>query len=123
MVRLVENLALEEPAWKVNAVAPGFVATRSTTRRSRPARSRRRVPRRDGSRLEEAVPPKAAAALVAFLLSDESQGISGRLISAVWDDWRTKASARFCEKTTPSVASAASIVSSSTPPVRVRLTT
>src|SRR5439155_2411355 len=27
IVRLVENLALEEPGWKVNAVAPGFVAT------------------------------------------------------------------------------------------------
>jgi 3-oxoacyl-[acyl-carrier protein] reductase len=29
-----------------------------------------------------------AAELVAFLASDKSDHISGRLISAVWDDWK-----------------------------------
>jgi len=32
-------------------------------------------------------PPEKAAALAVFLASDESKGLTGRLISAVWDDW------------------------------------
>jgi NAD(P)-dependent dehydrogenase (short-subunit alcohol dehydrogenase family) len=90
--RLVENLALEEPGWKVNAVAPGFVATKihDPTLAAGPelAGEYHDETRR---RLEEAAPPEAAAALVAFLLGPESEGISGRLISAVWDDWRDEA--------------------------------
>jgi hypothetical protein len=35
------------------------------------------------------VPPEQAAALAVFLASDESDGLSGRLISAVWDDWQS----------------------------------
>jgi NAD(P)-dependent dehydrogenase (short-subunit alcohol dehydrogenase family) len=89
IVRLVENLALEEPEWKVNAVAPGFVATRIHDS-TRAAGAELAGPYHDETlrRLNEAVPPEEAAALVAFLLSNESRGISGRLISAVWDDWR-----------------------------------
>ena len=89
IVRLVENLALEEQAWKVNAVAPGFVAT-GIHERTLAAGAELAGPYFDETRrqLDEAVPPTAASALVAFLLSDESRGISGRLISAVWDDWR-----------------------------------
>jgi NAD(P)-dependent dehydrogenase (short-subunit alcohol dehydrogenase family) len=88
IVRLVENLATEEPAWKVNAVAPGFVATaihEATLQAGADAagpyfdETRRRV--------DEAVPPGRASALVAFLLGPESNGISGRLISAPWDAW------------------------------------
>lgn len=32
---------------------------------------------------------RKAADLIIFLLSDESNGITGRLISAIWDDWRS----------------------------------
>jgi 3-oxoacyl-[acyl-carrier protein] reductase len=32
-------------------------------------------------------PPERAAALAWFLASAESEGITGRLISAVWDPW------------------------------------
>ena len=35
------------------------------------------------------MPPEKAAALAVFLASSESDGITGRLISAVWDDWRS----------------------------------
>jgi NAD(P)-dependent dehydrogenase (short-subunit alcohol dehydrogenase family) len=88
-VRLAENLAAEEPGWRVNAVAPGFVATgmHDTTL----AAGREDVgPYFDETerRLGDATPPEAAAELVALLLSEESAGISGRLISAVWDPWR-----------------------------------
>ena len=37
--------------------------------------------------LQDATPPEVAAGLVAFLLSDEGAGITGRLISAPWDPW------------------------------------
>jgi len=89
IVRLVENLALEEPGWKVNAVAPGVVAT-GIHEPTLTAGVEVAGPNYDETRrqLDNAVPPTAASALVAFLLSDESRGISGRLISAVWDDWR-----------------------------------
>ena len=37
---------------------------------------------------EGGVPAQAAADLAVFLLSPEARGISGKLISAQWDDWR-----------------------------------
>jgi 3-oxoacyl-[acyl-carrier protein] reductase len=91
-VRLAENLALEEPGWKVNAVAPGFVATKihEATLAAGPelAGDYHDETRR---RLEDAASAKGAAELVAFLIGLESEGITGRLISAVWDDWRDEA--------------------------------
>ena len=91
-VRLAENLAAEEPRWRVNAVAPGFVATgmHDTTL----AAGREDVGpyfEETERRLGDATPPEVAAELVAFLLSDAAAGISGRLISAVWDPWRDEA--------------------------------
>jgi NAD(P)-dependent dehydrogenase (short-subunit alcohol dehydrogenase family) len=92
IVRLAENLAAEEPTWKVNAVAPGFVASEIH------AETLAAGPEVAGpyyeetrTRLAEAVPATRAAALVAFLLSSGSRGITGRLISAVWDDWEDAA--------------------------------
>ena len=32
-------------------------------------------------------PPEKAAELAVFLASSESDGLTGRLISAVWDNW------------------------------------
>jgi 3-oxoacyl-[acyl-carrier protein] reductase len=91
-VRLVEMLAIEEPRWRVNAVAPGFVATRiheSTLAAG---------PKLAGSmyddtqrQTERAVPPERAAALIAFLLGPRAAGITGRLVSAVWDAWDEEA--------------------------------
>jgi NAD(P)-dependent dehydrogenase (short-subunit alcohol dehydrogenase family) len=91
-VRLAENLAAEEPGWRVNAVAPGFVATgmHDTTL----AASREDVGpylEETERRLDDATPPEVAAELVATLLSDAGAGISGRLISAIWDPWRDDA--------------------------------
>jgi 3-oxoacyl-[acyl-carrier protein] reductase len=33
--------------------------------------------------------PRIAAELIVYLASEESSGITGKLISAVWDPWRT----------------------------------
>lgn len=87
-VRLVENLAADG-VW-INAVAPGFVATRmhEATLAAGPqgagdeyfARTKRELDAGGTS-------PEVAAELVAFLLSDAAHGISGRLISAPWDPW------------------------------------
>jgi NAD(P)-dependent dehydrogenase (short-subunit alcohol dehydrogenase family) len=88
IVRLVENLAAEEPPWKVNAIAPGFVAT-SIHEATLEADPDAVGPYLDETRrrLRDAVPPERTIGLVGFLLGPESNGISGRLISAPWDAW------------------------------------
>jgi NAD(P)-dependent dehydrogenase (short-subunit alcohol dehydrogenase family) len=88
-VRLAENLAAEEPRWRVNAVAPGFVATaiHEGTLALDPDVVGPYYEETE-RRLADATPPEVAAELVAFLLSDEAAGVTGRLISAVWDPWR-----------------------------------
>lgn len=89
VVRLVENLSLE--GIEINAVAPGFVATRmaAATVEAGPEtvgeeyyESTRRGLKQGGT------PPEKAAELVTFLLSEAAAGISGKLISAPWDPWR-----------------------------------
>lgn len=91
-VRLVENLAAEEPSWKVNAIAPGFVATaiHDATMEVDPAATGG-FRERTEDMMKRAVAPSVAAELIAFLMSSASHGISGRLISAVWDPWREAA--------------------------------
>jgi NAD(P)-dependent dehydrogenase (short-subunit alcohol dehydrogenase family) len=91
-VRLTENLAydLAEDGITANAIAPGFVATGmhdavldAGAERAGAAYASTR------QRLDEGgVPPRAAAELAVFLLSTEARGISGKLLSAQWDDWR-----------------------------------
>jgi NAD(P)-dependent dehydrogenase (short-subunit alcohol dehydrogenase family) len=87
-VRLVENLAAEEAAWRVNAVAPGFVVSdiHRATLEAGPEGAGEMYQRTHRD-MERAVDPSVAAGLVRFLLGPESDGISGRLISAPWDPW------------------------------------
>ena len=92
LVRTVETISVEEPTWRVNAVAPGFVASKmhdatlSAGRKAAGSNFDRTV---EG--LRKPVPPERAAALVSFLMSDAAMGISGRLISAQWDRWENEA--------------------------------
>ncbi len=88
-VRLVENLAAD--GVRINAVAPGFVATRmhEATLAAGPESAGADYHARTLDDLERGgTPPDVAAELVAFLLSEDARGISGRLISAPWDPWR-----------------------------------
>jgi 3-oxoacyl-[acyl-carrier protein] reductase len=91
LVRLTETLAeeLKDANIDVNAVAPGPMNTRmlEETLAAGPLGASREY----GAALERAksggVPPQKAAELVVFLASPAGDAITGRLISAVWDDW------------------------------------
>ena len=91
LIRALENLALEEPRWRVNAVAPGFIASKIhessiAADRGRSGEDTEAIK----AKLQEADDPRQVARLVSLLLSDETAGLTGRLISAVWDDWDSK---------------------------------
>jgi len=91
VVRLAESLAAEVAPLgiRVNALAPGFVATKiheATLAAGELAGSD--YLRRTREQLAEGgVPAELAARAAVFLLSDEAVGITGRLVSAPWDRW------------------------------------
>jgi 3-oxoacyl-[acyl-carrier protein] reductase len=92
VVRFTETLAeeLKDARVDVNAIAPGALNTRlldevlaaGPERAGRAFFDRSLKQRDDGG-----VPLAKGAALAVFLASAASDGISGRLLSAVWDDW------------------------------------
>jgi NAD(P)-dependent dehydrogenase (short-subunit alcohol dehydrogenase family) len=90
VVRLTENLAASGEI-DVNAVAPGFVATRmheETLRAGAEAAGQSYYERTQQQLRASGFPASEAAGLVAFLLGPDAAGITGRLISAQWDPWR-----------------------------------
>jgi len=92
VVRLTETLALEVKDWgiDVNAVAPGALATRLTDQlvaagpeRVGPALHAQMIKvQADGG-----TPLHHGAELCGYLASAQSDGLTGRLIAAVWDPW------------------------------------
>ncbi len=92
LVRLTETLAEEVKDAKidVNAVAPGAMNTRMLEETI--AAGPHGASREYAAALERAktggTPPQKAAELVVFLASPDSDGITGRIISTVWDDWQ-----------------------------------
>jgi len=93
VVRLTETLAEEVRPFnvQVNAVAPGMVDTRlqddvlAAGERSGDHLARVRRLRETG---EGGVPRELPAALVLWLASDKSRGLTGKLIAAPHDGWR-----------------------------------
>jgi 3-oxoacyl-[acyl-carrier protein] reductase len=92
LVRLTETAAreLREYHIRVNAIAPGAVNTRMTVEAERagPAAGARAQMEVAQQRASGGTPPELAAELAVFLASQASADITGRLLSAVWDDWR-----------------------------------
>lgn len=92
VVRFTETLAEETrgAGIDVNAIAPGALNTRlldeviaAGPERAGEAFFERSVKQRE----EGGAPLEKAAELCAFLLSEQSNGITGKLISAIWDPW------------------------------------
>jgi NAD(P)-dependent dehydrogenase (short-subunit alcohol dehydrogenase family) len=93
VVRMTDTLAEELREWNidVNAIAPGALNTRlldevlqAGPQKVGKAFFDRSLKQRD----EGGAPMEKGAALAVFLAARESDGITGRLISAVWDDWQ-----------------------------------
>lgn len=94
VVRLTESLAKELKQYNidVNAIAPGAVNTKileaglaAGEKMAGKENYEKFLKQKDGG----GVPPEKAAALCVFLASDASDGLSGKLVSAVWDKWDT----------------------------------
>ena len=81
LVRLTETAARETASLgiRVNAVAPGAMDTEML----------REAQRSGLEPVSTTVDPRTAAELIVYLASEESAGITGKLISAVWDPWRS----------------------------------
>jgi 3-oxoacyl-[acyl-carrier protein] reductase len=92
VVRMTETMAHELTGTRidVNAIAPGALNTRmlEDVLKAGPEKVGKAYYERSlKQQAEGGAPPEKAAALAVFLASAKSDGITGRLISAVWDDW------------------------------------
>ena len=91
VVGLTETIAEEVKEYNidVNAIAPGAVNTRLLDQvlRAGEAAGKDFLEKAIRQKREGGIPPEKAAALAVFLASSKSDGLTGRLISAVWDDW------------------------------------
>lgn len=92
VVRLTETLAHELADYHVdvNAIAPGALNTRLLDQvlEAGPEKAGPGFYQRSRKQQQEGgTSPKKGAELAVWLASAESDGFSGRLVSAVWDDW------------------------------------
>lgn len=95
VLRFTETMAneLENAGISINAISPGLV--NSGLRDQLLAAGEERVGEKkyretldELSGKKETVSPEKAAALAVFLASEESNGLTGKNISAVWDNWQ-----------------------------------
>jgi NAD(P)-dependent dehydrogenase (short-subunit alcohol dehydrogenase family) len=93
VVRFTETISeeLKDYDIQVNAIAPGGIATRlqdeviaaGELAGKEALANAQKIKATGGTSLEK------PAALAVFLASEESGGLTGKLISAVWDDWQS----------------------------------
>lgn len=93
IVRLTETLGAELKEFRIdiNAIAPGPVNTKflEEALAAGPEQvGKKRYEDLLKQKKEGGVPPERAAELCVFLASDASDGLTGRFLSAVWDDWK-----------------------------------
>jgi len=93
VLRLVETLARELVPIDINAISPGSVVSgfvddllKAGPKKLGKERYAEALKQKRGT--IASTPPEKAAALAVFLASSESDGISGKNISAVWDKWQ-----------------------------------
>lgn len=92
VVRLTETLAEELAEYNIdiNCIAPGPVNTRLLDEvLAAGSEAGSFYEKAVRQKQEGGIPADKAAELAVFLASDDSDKITGRLLSAVWDDWRT----------------------------------
>jgi len=90
VVRLVETFSMEETDADINAIAPGAIKTNIINRALELGANvigqeeyNKVVKQNEGGD-----DPTHMLELVDWLLSEKSDGVSGRFISAKWDDWK-----------------------------------
>jgi NAD(P)-dependent dehydrogenase (short-subunit alcohol dehydrogenase family) len=92
VIRLTETIADEIKEYKIdiNAIAPGAVNTRllDEVLNAGEAAGKDFLTRSIKQKQDGGVPPEKVAELAVFLASSKSDGLSGRLISLLWDGWR-----------------------------------
>jgi len=93
VVRLTETLAeeLKEFNIQVNAIAPGAINSSMQKQILNAGNTAGEIALVDAEKIirgGKGASPELAASLAVFLASEESDGLTGRLLSAVWDDWR-----------------------------------
>jgi NAD(P)-dependent dehydrogenase (short-subunit alcohol dehydrogenase family) len=91
LVRFTETLGqeLKSSNVQVNAIAPGAVNSRMWDDMRAAATSGGPTLLEELKQMQETggASPDRAAGLAVFLASDRSDGLTGRLFSAIWDDW------------------------------------
>lgn len=93
VIRFTESLAAEVKEHKifVNAITPGAVNTAflDEVLRAGPEKSGKEFYEKSlKQKAEGGESPEKAAELCVFLASDAAYGIAGKVISAIWDDWK-----------------------------------
>jgi NAD(P)-dependent dehydrogenase (short-subunit alcohol dehydrogenase family) len=95
VVHFTESLAeeLKEHNVQVNAIAPGAVNTNMLDEvlKSGSLAGEQEVKKAQEQLEKGGTPLAKPVGLALFLASDDSNGLSGKLISAVWDDWQDMA--------------------------------
>lgn len=92
LVRFTESLSQELKAnnVQVNAIAPGAVNSRmwDDMRAAAGSGGQKLLEELQQMQATGGESPDRAASLAVFLASDRSSGLTGRLFSAIWDDWQ-----------------------------------